>query len=168
MDATEEFKVAEIELVYKNPVRAKDRPKITGSRDAYDVLINRWDQNKIGFVEQAKVLLLDRANRVLGLCDISTGGVAGTIFDPRVVFAAAIKANASSIIMAHNHPSGNLQQSRADEALTDKFRNGGKLLDITLHDHLIVSLDGYYSFSDDMSYSLEYIQEGRMEKKLTL
>ena len=101
------------------------------------------------FIEQFKLLLLNRGNRVLGLLEVSSGGVAGTVADPKVIFAAALKASASSIILAHNHPSGQLKPSSADIALTNKLKRGGELLDIQVLDHLILSSEGYYSFADE-------------------
>lgn len=146
------YQVAEIQLTYKNKCKASDRPQITHSKEAYEILMQCWDENKIEFVEQAKVLLLNRANKVLGVSEISSGGVSGTVVDPKVVFVAALKANASSIILAHNHPSGNLKPSEQDKRLTEKFIEGGKILDLHVTDHLIVTKEGYYSFGDDMAY----------------
>jgi DNA repair protein RadC len=75
--------------------------------------------------------------------------MAGTIADPKVIFSAALKACASSIILSHNHPSGNLKPSNADIQLTKKIVNAGNLLDIAVLDHVIVSAEGYYSFADE-------------------
>ena len=141
--------IAEVELIYKSKVKASDRPTITSSKDAADLLLGLWNENKIDFIEQFKLLLLNRANKVLGVIDISSGGVTGTVADPKIIFAAAIKCNAVGIIMAHNHPSGNLKPSRADEELTQKVKGAGLLLDIRLLDHVIVSSEGYYSFADE-------------------
>lgn len=143
--------VAEIQLTYRNNVKPSLRPKISGSRDAYNVLLENWDKSKIEFVEQFKAMLLNRANKVLGIFEVSTGSSTGTIADPKLIFAAAIKANACGIILAHNHPSGNLNPSQADVDLTRKMREGGKLLEIQLLDHLIVTSEGYYSFADEGS-----------------
>ena len=96
----------------------------------------------MALVEEFNILLLDRSNRVMALCPISKGGVSGTVVDLKIVFAAAIKGRASSIILAHNHPSGNLQPSQADIDLTKKFEKAGKLLDIPVLDHVILSPDG--------------------------
>lgn len=166
VDAVELFKVSEIELVYKNRVQAKDRVKIKTSIDAYELLMQQWDENKLGFVEQAKILLLNRANQALGICEVSTGGTTGTVIDPRIVFAAAIKANACGVILSHNHPSGNLQASNADIALTEKLKQAGKFLEINVLDHLIISTEGYYSFSDDMIYTSEYLCEHYKDRNL--
>lgn len=141
--------VAEIELVYRSKVKAAERPRITSSKDAYDILLNYWDENKIEFIEQFKILLVNRGNKVLGVYEVSTGGVTGTVADPRLIFAAALKANATAIILAHNHPSSNLKPSQADEQLTHKIKEGGRYLDIQVLDHLIVCSDGYYSMADE-------------------
>src|SRR5690554_8038848 len=96
-----QFEVAEIQLTYKTKVKPSQRPKITSSKEAYGILLDNWDEGKLEFVEQFKILLLNRANRVLGIYEVSTGGVSGTVADPKLVFAAAIKSNASAIILAH-------------------------------------------------------------------
>lgn len=141
--------VAEIELTYKTRQKVTLLPKIITSQDAYKVLLDDWDIDKIEFVEQFKVLLLNRANRVLGVFIVSTGGVTSTIADPKIIFAAAIKSNASSIVLAHNHPSSNTEPSQEDINLTRKIKEGGDLLDIKVLDHVIVTLDSYYSFADE-------------------
>ncbi len=122
------FEVAEVELVYKSKVKASERLLITSSKSAYDVLLKAWDENKIEFVEQFKILLLNRANKVLGIYEVSTGGISGTVADPRLIFVAALKANACSLIISHNHPSGNLKPSRHDEELTAKIKQAGEFL----------------------------------------
>lgn len=141
--------VAEIQLIYKSNVKPSERPKISSSRDARDVLMGMWDDTKLELMEQFKVMLTNRANKVLGIFELSTGGVSGTVADPKLIFAAAIKGAACGIIMAHNHPSGNLQPSQADIDLTRKIKEGGKLLEIQLLDHIILSSEGYYSFADE-------------------
>jgi len=90
---------------------------------------------------------------------MSSGGISGTMVDARLVFVAALKANASSIILAHNHPSGNLKPSEQDERITAKIEQGGALLDITVLDHLIVSSAGYYSFADECKFDRRKVQE---------
>lgn len=141
--------VAEIELIYKSKVKASDRPKVSTSRDAFVLFKQQWDDNKIEFVEQFKIMLLNRSNKVLGIYELSTGGVSGTVADPKLIFAAALKANASNIILCHNHPSGNIKPSLADEQLTNKIKEAGKYLDLPVIDHLIITCeDKYFSFAD--------------------
>lgn len=143
------YQVAEIQLVYKSNVKPSERPKISTSRDARDVLMGTWDVTKLELLEQFKVMLTNRANKVLGIFELSTGGVSGTVADPRLIFAAAIKGVASGIILAHNHPSGNLQPSQADINLTRKIKEAGRLLEIQLLDHIILTSEGYFSFADE-------------------
>ena len=94
-------------------------------------------------------MLLNRANKVLGIFEVSSGSSTGTVVDPKLIFAAAIKGNACGIIMAHNHPSGNLNPSQADIDLTKRVKGGGKFLEIQVVDRLIVTIEGYYSFADE-------------------
>jgi DNA repair protein RadC len=141
--------IAEVQLIYKSKVKASDRKKITCSRDAYKIFMENWNPDIIEFVEEFKILLMNRSNAVLGILDISKGGISGTVTDVRVVYLAAIKANASGIICAHNHPSGNLNPSESDIKLTQKIKEAGNLMDIQLLDHLILTTDdSYYSFAD--------------------
>ncbi|MFT4203615.1 MAG: JAB domain-containing protein [Chitinophagaceae bacterium] len=143
------YQIAEVQLVYKNNILPSQRPQISGSKDCYELLYQDWDKNLICLLEQFKVLLLNTANRVLGIYPMSSGGISGTVVDPRLLFATALTSHASGIILAHNHPSGNLQPSAADRHLTQKIAEGGKLLDIQVLDHLIITTEGYYSFSDE-------------------
>jgi DNA repair protein RadC len=99
--------------------------------------------------EYSYVILLNRAAYVLGVYQLSSGGTTGTVVDPKLVFQSALKANASAIILAHNHPSGNLNPSEEDKKLTKKIQSAGSFLDINLYDHLILTNDGYKSFADE-------------------
>ncbi|HUZ58369.1 MAG TPA: JAB domain-containing protein [Hanamia sp.] len=141
--------VAEVELVYKSKVKPSERPLVKSAKECYELLRVTWDENKIEFVEQFKVVLLNRAQRVSGIYELSTGGVTGTVADPKLIFMAALKANACNIILSHNHPSGNLKPSRADEELTKRIATAGIYLDIKVIDHIIVTNEGYYSFADE-------------------
>lgn len=95
------------------------------------------------------VVFLNRANRIKHFEIISVGGMTGTVADPRIILKKALEEDAVSIILCHNHPSGNLRPSRADEEITTKIKNAAKYFDITVLDHIIVSTDGYYSFADE-------------------
>ena len=99
--------------------------------------------------EEFKVLLLNSANKVTGLYEASSGGITGTVADPRLILAAALKSLSVSVILSHNHPSGSLKPSRADEELTVKIKEAAKYHDIKVFDHLIVAADGYFSFADE-------------------
>jgi len=140
--------VAEIELVYRTNVTLSSRPEVTCVEEAYDLLLSTWDPGKLGFIEQFKVLLLNQAGRVLGIFELSSGGVAGTIIDVKLIFVAALKANASGIIISHNHPSGSLIPSNADIINTRQIVAAGKLLDLPVFDHLILTTEGYISMAE--------------------
>lgn len=141
--------IAQIELVYKPNSEIQKGRKVTCSKDVYEAFKSVWNENKIQFVESFKVMLLNRANKIIGVVEISTGGTAGTVVDPKLVFAASLKGNAQAIILAHNHPSGNLIPSEQDKRLTSRLKNAGKILDIPVLDHLIVTAEGYFSFADE-------------------
>ncbi len=143
------FSVTEVELVYRNKIKPEERPKVRHSSNAYDLLLAAWDMNKIELVEQFMILLLDRSNACLGISLVSTGAISACLVDPKIIFATALKARASSIVLAHNHPSGNMRPSQADISLTQKIVLGGKYLDIGVPDHLLISPTGYYSFGDE-------------------
>jgi len=141
--------VSEIELIYKSKIKTSERPQIKSSKDAYLLLKSSWDQDKIDYFEQFKILFLNHSFKVLGLYEMSSGGITGTIVDLRMIFSAALKANATNIMIAHNHPSGNKTPSEADKHMTAKIRQAGELLDIKLLDHLIITSETYYSFADE-------------------
>lgn len=112
--------------------------------------MENWDQDSIEHIEEFKLLLMNRSNSVLGILPVSKGGISGTVTDIRLIYQGAIKANASGIIVCHNHPSGNLNPSESDTKLTHKIKEAGLLMDIQLLDHLIIISDGgYYSFADN-------------------
>jgi DNA repair protein RadC len=147
---TQQSTIAEVSLVYKSKVKASERPQIKCSKDAYDLFMSNWNQEIIEFVEEFKILLMNRSNSVLGIMEVSKGGISGTVTDVRIILQAAIKANASGIIVCHNHPSGNIQPSESDTRLTQKIREAGNIMDIVLLDHLIVATENaYYSFADN-------------------
>jgi DNA repair protein RadC len=124
----------------------EEKPKITDSKDVFEILRPHLQDIQH---EEFWVILLNRASRVIKKHQISQGGVAGTVADPRIIFKKAIDELASGIILAHNHPSGNLTASQTDLDLTKKLKEAGKLLDIQVLDHVIVSGQKYFSFADE-------------------
>lgn len=140
--------LAEIKVAYSTKVKFKDMQKITSSKDCESVLRNIWSP-QLELREEFYLLLLNRANKVIGWHCISQGGLDSTVADIRIIFSITLKCVATGIIVAHNHPSGNLKPSETDIALTQKIKEAGKLLDITLFDHIILSNEGYYSFADE-------------------
>ena len=119
---------------------------ITSSRDIFDMMLPQLIDLPY---EEFWILQLNRANHVIGRARISAGGVSGTVVDSKMVFKPAIEVLASSIILVHNHPSGNLKPSQADIELTRKLKEAGKHLDIAVLDHVIVAHSGFYSFADE-------------------
>lgn len=149
IDEVNRFTVSELKVSYYPKMRAFDRAMITRSSDAYPLFLNNWDLDAIYMVEHSHLMLLNRTNRVLGIIPLSVGGVSCTIVDPKVVFRYAIAGGATAIMIAHNHPTCILTPSKNDEMMTSKIREGGKLLDIHLMDHLIISPEGYLSMADE-------------------
>lgn len=143
------FQVSEISVCYRPAFKASQRPKVSSSSEAFDILFGSWDRGRIELQEQFKVMLLNRANRVIGIHEVSSGGTSGTLADPKLIFGIALKCCASGIVLAHNHPSGSLKPSHADISITRKLKGAAQLLDMDLHDHLIITAEGYYSFADD-------------------
>jgi len=135
--------------VYRSKVKASKRPRVTSSKDVYEVLMDSWDEGKLDLLEQFKIVLLDRSQRVLGIFLASSGGICGTVVDPKLILTTALKTRSCSLILSHNHPSGNLKPSQADIKLTRKIRQAGEILEIDVLDHLIVGREGYYSFADE-------------------
>ncbi len=143
------FKLAEIEVFYSTKVKPSDRLKVITSSDAAEAFRSAWKQS-MEHKESFYALYLNRNNRVLGVHKISEGGLSGTLIDVRCIFQVALKANACSVIVAHNHPSGNSIPSEADKSITQRIKDAGKFLDIPLLDHLIMlPEDGYMSFADE-------------------
>ncbi len=141
--------ISEIQVTYTNPIPENERVQIHRSSDAYNTLRKLWQEDTIEYREQFYVLYLNRSNTVLGYFLHSIGGVAGTMVDVRQILGIALKANASSIIVSHSHPSGNLKTSEADKSITRKIVEAAKLFDISVLDHLILTKSSYYSFADE-------------------
>ncbi len=139
---------SEVELIYKAKIKASERPLIDSSYSAFKVALEAWNLDKIELLEQFKVLMLSNNNRVLGVYEMSSGGITGTVVDVRLLFVALLKAKATAFIIVHNHPSGKLAPSEADKQITAKIKQASQVLDITLLDHLIITPESYYSFAD--------------------
>ncbi len=140
-------KFEEVQLIYRNKTLAKNRPSVKTPEDAYEIFIHHWNLEQIELLEESKILLLDNSMRLMSIASISKGGMTEAIVDPRVIFAIALKRRAHAIILAHNHPTGNMKPSQADLRLTERLISSGKLLRIPLQDHLIISNDQYYSLA---------------------
>ena len=122
--------------------------KISSSKDAYNV-IKQFYADDIEVYESFFLLLLNRANNTIGYVKISQGGTIGTVVDPKIIAKYAIDGLASSVILAHNHPSGNINPSEPDKKITAKIKEGLSLLEIAVLDHIILTVDSHFSFADD-------------------
>ena len=139
--------IAEVQISYSSHVEAKDRLKVSGSGDAADAFRKIWPA--YDHIEFSYMLMMNRQNQILGYHQLSKGGMTGAVVDVRVIFQVALKACATSIILAHNHPSGNLACSDADRKISTQIKQAGVILDIPLLDHLIMTTDSYYSMADE-------------------
>ncbi len=137
---------ASLELGVRRSAVAIKKERIGSSKDVASYL-----QASLQYLQKEvfAVLFLNRANKVVHFEIISEGGITGTVADPRIILKKALENNATAIILCHNHPSGNLQPSTADELLTKKIKTAASFLDILVTDHIIVSTEGYFSFADE-------------------
>lgn len=142
--------IGEVTLRYTRRKVKITSESITCSQDAERVIRKIYPKGTIEHREIMFALFLSRSNKLMGYAQISSGGLTGTVCDPKIIFQYALQTNASGIILAHNHPSGNLQPSQADIQITEKVREAGKLLDIALLDHLILTGEGFYSLTDNI------------------
>jgi DNA repair protein RadC len=132
-----------------NRRRAKEQlfqTKIVSSIDVVDYLKARIGDEQ---VENFYVIYLNKGNRILDFEKLSQGGISGTVADPRVILKKSLEINAVALILSHNHPSGSIKPSTADEAITQKIKEAAKNFDIKVLDHIIVGADGYFSFADE-------------------
>jgi len=140
--------IAALELGVRRKAARITEEKIQSSQQVYERMCPLVEDLPH---EEFWVLALNRANKVLWQKQVSKGGITGTVADPRIIFKLALEASACSIILCHNHPSGNLKPSQADLQLTNRMKEAGQLLEIPVLDHLIISTEGYYSFADEGS-----------------
>lgn len=140
--------VPEIKVSYSRSGK-KFLGKVGNSKDAADFIRKTFKPGTIQLQEQFIAVYLNQANEILGYYKHSIGAINATIADVRLIFATALASASVSLLVAHNHPSGNLQASQPDIDLTKKLQNGGKFLDIRLLDHIIITKGGYYSFADN-------------------
>jgi DNA repair protein RadC len=137
----------EITLKYKKGETKK--VKIASSMDSYKLFMEFYDQDTIEVNESVIILYLNAANNTIGWQKHSSGGMTQTVIDIRMIMVTALQCGASSIILSHNHPSGTLRASEEDKTITRRVKEAGKTLCINLLDHIIVTPDSYYSFSDE-------------------
>ena len=142
-----DYTVGEVELSYKP--KFKNIYKVVSSEDAYKYLLPTYKEGTICYKEYFKVLFLNQASQVLGYTLISEGGITETCADVRVIMQAALLTNSVAIILAHNHPSGNLKPSRQDMEITKQVKDAAQIMRIKILDHIILNDTGNYSFADE-------------------
>jgi DNA repair protein RadC len=140
--------IANLELRAKKTPTNFEKTKIISSNDAFKV-ISQFYFDDIDIFESFFILCLNRNNQTIAYAKISQGGVSGTVVDIKLIAKYAIDCLASGVILAHNHPSGNLKPSPEDIKITERAREALKILDIQVLDHVILTSDGYYSFGDE-------------------
>lgn len=128
----------------------KDLPSVRTSSDAWEFLMQKWDNSSLEVFESFYCIYLNRSNKILGYAEIGKGGISACVVDVRLILVKALQCLASGIIIAHNHPSQSLKPSTADIQITKKIKEAAQLLDISLLDHLIVTTENrYFSFADE-------------------
>lgn len=147
MNLLKQNQIAEVKMTYSSKIDIKLAPQIIASKSAADILRASWED--IEYIERFKVMLLNRANRVKGIIQVGVGGTSGCVADPKIILQAALLSNSTGLIIAHNHPSGNLTPSDADLMITKKIKEACKFMDIALLDHIILTEQGYLSFADE-------------------
>ena len=146
MKKTYKSTISEYSLKYtKSEIQ---KTKITTSESAYSV-IKKFYFDDINIYESFFILLLNKANNTTGFAKISQGGTAGTVVDIKIIAKYAVQSLSSSVIICHNHPSGNIKPSEADINITKKIKDALLLLDISLTDHIIITENDFYSFADN-------------------
>ena len=141
---------AEITISFKPSPESYESPIVKSTKEAMEQFLLFFDKDLIALQEEFAVMYLNQANRVLGIYRASKGGITGTVVDIRIILSVALKSLATSMIIAHNHPSGNLRPSNADEQLTAKIKQAANVMDIQVMDHLIISpSETYFSFADE-------------------
>jgi DNA repair protein RadC len=138
-----------IKVTFDKKFKKSELYKITSSKSAYDIFIKIFNADTFDWCEEFLILCLNNSNAVTGFYKLSSGGITGTVVDIRMIYTLALNSCSTSIIIAHNHPSGKLAPSTADLSITKKIKAAGEFLDIKLLDHLILTDESYLSFSDE-------------------
>ena len=145
---SKKYRIPQIRLSYVADVDAEQKFG-RSSGDCAELFRQSYEEGDMDYRECFKVMYLSQSLKVLGIHTISVGGTSSTPVDVKMIFTGALLANAQTIILCHNHPSGNLRPSLQDDSLTRRVVEGGKLLGLKVTDHIILSSDGYYSYNDE-------------------
>lgn len=144
-----EYTVAEVRLTYKRKASYLGEGELRSSIDVYRFLLSIYPKETVEYRESFKVLYLNNCGKAIGYTTISEGGIDTTCVDIRMILQGALLCNATQIILSHNHPSGNPQPSTQDMSLTKKVRDAAAIMQIKVVDHIILTTDSFYSFSDE-------------------
>ena len=139
--------VAEIEISYKPIIT--NHTVISSSFQAYELIKQLWDNEKINLQEQFAALFFNQSKKIIGWKVLSTGNMTKCIVDIKLVVSLALHCMCTHVMIVHNHPSGNLKTSQCDESITQRVKDALKLIDVQLIDHLIIIENGYFSFNDE-------------------
>jgi len=140
--------ISEIKIVSEPKDTWVTKAQIRNSEESSQYIKELWPV-EIEHREACMALYLNRANNTIGYAIIGIGGLSGTVVDPKIIFQHALLCNASALILSHNHPSGNLNPSEADKSITKKISKAGKVLEIDVLDHVIITKNSYFSFADE-------------------
>ena len=143
------FEVCEVKLSYRTKQKTSERPKVSNSFATYQLLLRCFDLETIELKESFKVLLMNNSNRVLGVMTVADGGTSCVSVDVRLIMQSVLLSAATQIVIAHNHPSGNVMPSVEDSYITSRVKEACKIMNIELCDHLIITEYNYYSFGDN-------------------
>jgi len=151
MTNTTEIKLPEIKisLSMSKKYKTSELHTLKSSADAVDLFRKIFNADTFNWTEEVVLLCLNRSNKVVGFYKVSSGGFSGTVVDPKVILTVALNCAASGIMLAHNHPSGNLTPSTSDTEITKKIKLAASYLDIKLLDHIILTDESFYSFADE-------------------
>lgn len=138
---------AEVRVSLYPKIPVSQRPQVVTSHHAAEYFRHGWED--LNYRESFKAMFLNRSNKIIGIREVGVGGITGVVVDLRLIFQAALGCNATSMILAHNHPSGNLTPSENDLRVTRKIKDAGVIMDIHVIDHVILTEDEYYSFADE-------------------
>ena len=138
-----------ITLSFDKKIKKSELKTLSSSNDTVKVLREIFNADTFDWKEEVILLCTNRRNAIVGYYKVSSGGISGTVLDPKIIFTTALNCTASGIIIAHNHPSGNLTPSVEDDRITAKIKEAGKMLDINLIDSVILTDEGYYSYIDN-------------------
>lgn len=140
--------IDEIKITYSS-ISYNERIKICDSATAFTSFKDSWNLETIELFEEFKIILLNHASEALGIYTVSKGGISSTVVEIRHILFVALKTNSTGIILAHNHPSGNLKPSLSDIKITERLHEACKVMDLNLMDHIILSKQSYFSFTDE-------------------